>query len=76
MSIVTFSLLDSNSEKHLCNCLLTAGPEVVTFQGEGNNLLSESSRTISRPPSNYNNRPQQVIGPQKGIDSSDENFSL
>ncbi|KAI3702672.1 hypothetical protein L6452_28421 [Arctium lappa] len=44
------------------------------IQEEGNNLLSESSRpapsihvssSIGRPPSNYNNRQQQAIGPQK-----------
>lgn len=57
--------------------ILTAGPEVGSsfmqgkmrseFQGDGNNLVSESSRPISRPSSNYNNRSQQVIGLQKGI---------
>ncbi|KAD4179033.1 hypothetical protein R6Q59_022590 [Mikania micrantha] len=31
-------------------------------QGDGSNLLSSS---IGRPPSNYNNKPQQVVGPQK-----------
>ncbi|KAI3804887.1 hypothetical protein L1987_26758 [Smallanthus sonchifolius] len=48
---------------------IEAGPEVGSsftqgkmFQGDGHNLVSSS---IGRPPSNYNNRPQQVIGPHK-----------
>ncbi|XP_071727138.1 GBF-interacting protein 1-like [Rutidosis leptorrhynchoides] len=41
-------------------------PEVLVFQGDGNKVISETSRPLSRPPSNYNNRSQQAIGPQKG----------
>ncbi|XP_071736703.1 GBF-interacting protein 1-like [Rutidosis leptorrhynchoides] len=39
--------------------------EAVILHGDGNNLLSEPSRPIGGPPSNYNNRPQQAIGLQK-----------
>ncbi|KAI7744093.1 hypothetical protein M8C21_030343, partial [Ambrosia artemisiifolia] len=46
-----------------------SGPDVGSsvmqgklLQGDGHNLISPS---ISRPPSNYDNRPQQVIGPHK-----------
>nr|XP_043629020.1 GBF-interacting protein 1-like isoform X2 [Erigeron canadensis] len=44
---------------------LMQGKTHSEHQGDGNTLLSDSSRLIARPPSNYNTRPQQAIGPQK-----------
>ena len=55
----------------------TQGKMSSKSQGVGKNLLAESSQpsstlthsgsSVSRPSSNYNNRPQQIISPQKGI---------
>ncbi|KAL4598728.1 hypothetical protein ACB092_11G078200 [Castanea dentata] len=60
----------------------TQGKMSSKSQGVGKNLLAESSQpsstlthsgsSVSRPSSNYNNRPQQIISPQKAVGPNKE----